>query len=157
MYKYTALLYSFFSISILNIFRSRPASDFGAFTTIIFTAFPPLPVFYISANIPRAISKTHKTKTRNPDGNTVPRRIPTAAAIAQTMYALPLFLHIYNTRLSKLSFASSYAKHNFGVLVLHITICPKVTKAHRLRSAYPQQRILPPLPTTNQHRPFSED
>lgn len=97
------MFYSFFSISILNIFRSRPARDFGARTTTILTVFPPLTVFYISANIPIAISKTHKTKTRNPDGNTAPRRIPTAAAIAQTMYALPLFLHIYNTRLSNLS------------------------------------------------------
>lgn len=103
MRKYFSALV--FSHLIPNIFFSIPASDLGALTTTIFTT---LHLRYNSIRTPIAINNMHSTNTRKLDGNTTPKRIPAAKAIAHITYKLPLLWHIASHRLSCV-FTISYA------------------------------------------------
>lgn len=72
-----------------------PASDFGAFTTTIFTICH---LRHNSISTPIAINNIHKTSTRKPDGKTTPKRIPSAIAMEHSIYKLPLLRHIASHR-----------------------------------------------------------
>lgn len=101
----------FSSHLIPNIFFSIPASDLGAFTTTIFTT---LHLRYNNIRTPIVINNMHSTNTRKLDGNTTPKRIPAAKAIAHITYKLPLLWHIVSHRPSCV-FTISYARNNIWV------------------------------------------
>ncbi len=108
---------------IPNTFLSIPARDFGALTTTIFTN---LHLRHNSISTPIAISNTHSTNTRKPEGNTTPARIPIASAIAHITQTLPLLRHIATHRLSHVFYYILREK----LFVCEISICPKARKAH---------------------------
>lgn len=129
-------VFGFYSLFIPNIFLSIPAMDFGAFTTTIFTN---LHLRHNSIITPIAISNTHSTNTRKPEGNTTPARIPIASAIAHITQTLPLLWHIATHRLSHV-FYYILRKRRF---VGEISICPKAKKAHSQLLEGLQLRSLP--------------